>query len=234
MQPNDYGSLNRSALTRRALLIVGALVILVGLIVGGVQLYKLMNRKTVTLKPIEGTQMIFGTPSDNEESLSVEKQLLDTNSGKDSVKVAAGDYAVTVSGEGYQTTTFAVTVEDDMTITPPEYLSYNNDKLSSMLSSEESAIAAAIPEVADGRYTVSESQSHLYNKGEWFAGRLLPKNTVVDDQLVVILHKENNQWKIAAGPAMVLALSDYPDVPENAIRTVNNNYNVEINEGAQE
>lgn len=234
MQPNDYAPMGRQDLTRRALLIIGALVILIGLIVGGVQLYKFMNRKTVTLKPIEGTRMIFGPATDNEESLGITKQLLDTNSGKNSVKVAPGYYAATVSGEGYQTTTFAVTVEDDTTVNSPDYLSYNNDKLSGMLAAEETAVAKAIPEVADGRYTISDSQSQLYGKGDWFAGRLIPKNTAVDDQLVVVLHKENGQWKVAAGPAMVLALSDYPDVPEDAIRTVNNNYNVEINEGAQE
>lgn len=234
MEPDSYGiDYNKKpSLKRRVILLVLGIIVGIGLVYGGVQLYHFLNRKTVTLKPINGTAMAIGIPSDNEESLTITKVLLQTESEK-SVRLSPGDYAVTTVGEGYTTVTTAVTVTENMTITPPTSITYSDEKLADILDQEQAAINAAIPEVASGRYTVSKTQEQLYEKGEWYSGRLMPKNATTDDQLVVVLHKENGQWKIAAGPAMTLYVKDYPDVLETAIRTVNNNYNVEINEGAE-
>lgn len=233
MEPNSYGTMHkqRKPLTRRAAFLIIALIVAIGLIFGGVQLYRFLNRKTVTLKPTTGLTMAIGLPTDNEESLGIEKIILSTTS-EQSVKVAPGYYAIQISGKGYNTAVTALTVEEDMTVTPPDP-SYTPEKLKEMYLEQKSAISAAIPQVANGSYTISDDQSSLYDVGEWFGGRLLPKNTAVDDQLVVVLRKVDNQWKLVAGPSMVISIKQYPDIPSNVLRTINNNYKVEINEGIE-
>ena len=65
----------------------------------------------------------------------------------------------------------------------------------------------------------------LLEDGSWYITiiqkPLQSKWDLADDAFRVVLHKENNQWKIVAGPNLILNYADYPDIPTGVIMSVN-------------
>ena len=75
----------------------------------------------------------------------------------------------------------------------------------------------------------------LIKDGNWYGARLKPTvwydPTMAvkiigpvsgdSDMLRVILKKTKGQWEVVAGPSVIFAIDDYPDIPPEVIRATN-------------
>lgn len=105
------------------------------------------------------------------------------------------------------------------------YMDYTDKYLTKLYSKEQINIYTALllkyPKI-NSDYTISGGQ--LFNRGEWFGAALHYNNRSSDnrDTLYVILHKENNTWKvISTPPAPILSRQLYPDVPYETLKSIN-------------
>lgn len=206
----------REFLSRRNIFII--LMLLAIAIIGWFGWQQLIYKKTITFQASKGTLIQIGTYIDNEEGIQIDHVLGRSSQG--SVKLAPGTYAVTYSGDDYVRQTKAITIDSNLILTTPK-LPYSSNKLASLLNDQKDAIHSVLGLSIDlGTYTPANEA--LYTDGSWYATQLIPADQVNQDQLVVIMHKEDNAWKVVAGPKIVLEIASYPDVPENLIRTINN------------
>lgn len=100
---------------------------------------------------------------------------------------------------------------------------YSKEYLINKLKEESAAINSAItqkyPEQM-GYYTLNYGK--LYKDGKWFAGKLVPNiNKDRLDVFQVVMHKENDGWKVITTPDISLSKDVYPDVPRDVLEELN-------------
>lgn len=221
MQPNyDYNAINieRDAQNRRKL-IMTTLVVAATLIVLFIAWTLVFNKRSVTLVPSKGTAISIGTVAVEEDGGNIRTVITRTTTEK-TIKLKPGAYAILFSGEGYEDVPKDITVDNNMTIKTPT-MQYTQAKLDDILTTERDAIRARLFAGTNlSGYT--PEQEKLYDMGEWYSAQLMPDNINTQDKLVVIMHKENGEWKVAAKPNLVFFTLDYPNIPTDVIRTVNN------------
>lgn len=214
--PNNQSPI-REFLSRRNIFII--LILLAIILIGWFGWQQLIYKKTVTFQASAGTLIQIGTYIDNEEGIQID-HVLGQSSQQGSVKLTPGTYAVTYSGDDYVRQTKAITIDSSIILTTPK-LAYSSSKLTSLLNDQKDAIHGVLGSSVDlGTYTPANEA--LYTDGSWYAAQLIPTDQANQDQLVVIMHKEDNTWKVVAGPKIVLEITNYPSVPENIIRNINN------------
>jgi len=223
MQPDysnyDYTAINieREAQNRRKLLIT-FLAILGLLIVAAIIWSQILNKVTVTLDPTSNTTISIGTVGEDERGGGIQK-VLAISSTKKTVRLSKGDYIVRYQGKNLQEKSQSVTLENNVSFKTPE-LDYISTYLDTLLSTERNAIQARLnPSLKSG---YAPEQEKLYDRGQWYTAQLIPNDMSTEDKLVVVMHKEDNTWKVVAGPSIVLWLGDYKNIPADIIRTVNN------------
>lgn len=194
----------------------------------------LVNNKDVTLNPTPGTTITIGEMAGDEPVIS--KQIAST-SVKKTIRLHIGTYAVKFSAsKDYEDQLTSVDINNTTEITTPS-LNYTTEKLSTILGAEKDAIHNVVwGVVSPDKYNIDIEQ--LFYTGQWYGARLIPKdwydptvpadliprptnsnNTL--DVLRVILKKEGGDWKIVAGPSVVLYINDYSQIPQDIIRSVN-------------
>lgn len=225
MEPNyNTFSSNGSSITerqqrnRKVLIIVAIVVAVVG--TAGWFIADFLNKKVVTLKPSNGVTMTFGEPSHGEEGAGIAKEIAKTSKETKEVRVKPGFYAVIYTGQGIKQTRQLVEVRKDVTITAPTP-TFSDERLLALLQDQKSAINAVLSS-NDKTQGYTPKNELLYEDGTWYAAKLVPADPINQDTLVVILHKENNTWKVAADPAITLYIADHPEIPEDIIRDINN------------
>lgn len=214
--PPQAQSPMREIMSRRnitiGLLILAAVVLL---IIGWLQFF---HKKTITFQAAQGQVITFGTTADDDEGGGM-AQVLGKSTTQKSIRVNPGNYTVIYSGTGFASKIEGVKVTSNLILASP-HLDYDDSKLSSILSSQQSAIHDAIGKTVNlGDYTFTNEK--LYTDGSWYAAQLIPKDAS-KDVLEVVVQKKDNTWKVVAGPQIILALADYPNVPEVVIRSINN------------
>jgi flagellar basal body-associated protein FliL len=226
MQP-DYNTVlpdgstltERQARNRRILTAIGIVGVVALLVFWAVSYF--LSFKSVTLKPHNGITMTFGEPSHGEDGPGVSKEIAKTSSETKKVRVKEGYYAIVYSGTDITTTRVLYHVTNNMTIEAPDNFTLSDSKLAQELDQQSDAITAALQANSKtSAYTPDKAQ--LYQDGSWYAAKLVPADPDTQDTLVVILHKENGQWKLAVDPAITLYIGDYPKVPQQIIRDINN------------
>ena len=68
-------------------------------------------------------------------------------------------------------------------------------------------------------YSISSDNLKIVDDGTWAVIKLDYRgNTVLNrDSLFAILHKDLNEWKVAANPEIVVSKIDHPNIPSSAI-----------------
>ena len=230
MQP-DYNTYNYTNPTteqrspRKMLVtILGIFGLFIILLVIGSSLWsKYISKVSVTLKPSDGTTIAIGTAKDTEENPAIEKQIAKTSSEL-KVRIKPGDYLVVYTAPDKATQYKPITITKNETITSPK-LEYTMGKLSSRLSTEKdnihSALTTQLTTIQLSRYTYNYEA--LYHDGTWYAASLMPTDRLATtDPQMVVMQKQGAQWKLVAGPKIILHIGDYPSVPSDVIRDVDN------------
>lgn len=206
------------------MIILGAaLAVVVLLVTIGSSLWSRSSKAIVTLNPRGGTTMEIGTARDNENGQVIAKSYGKATSKTD-VRLATGSYLVVFSGNNYVSSNQIVSVKGNTTIETPT-LDLTPTRLAALLTGETNAIHSAIQaqatSIALSRYTFKNES--LYHDGSWYATTLVPTDGLdtIDPQ-VLVMHQVNDQWKLAAGPKIILYRADYPEVPSDVIHDINN------------
>lgn len=180
-----------------------------------------VTQKVVTLDPSLGTTIAIGNQSGKDPVIS--SVILSTTSTKQ-IRLHPGTYALKFSGsKDYQEELVSILVNKSMEIKTPT-LKYTDDKLSQLLVSEKASIHQYLqPFMPDAGYKIGIEK--LFNTGQWYSASLIPGNwyssTNAQDMLRVIMKKENGQWKVEAGPSIVIYIGDYPNIPQDIIKATN-------------
>lgn len=179
---------------------------------------RFLNKKLVALQPTPGTTITLGKP--NSEGRAITQPIIETTQ-LSQVRVQPGIYAVVFSGDGYVSSYKELEITGPTTIETPE-LSYTSERLAAELPQQAPAIHAIIASLPELKgYTTTAEQ--LYGQGQWYGATLAPPNPATRDTLRVILQKQDSVWQVAAGPAIVFYIGDYPRIPAYVVRGVNNN-----------
>jgi len=164
--------------------------------------------------------------------LTVEVDNVDNNQTKKVAEVKnttqlslpKGNYAAIATGANVSSvpTAFIVTDHDiSVDINPNLSDAYLAELLKTEQPAINAAIVAAYPQVPAG---FKLKTGKLYREGNWYSTTLLqnpphPKSN--GDLYRIVVHKEDGQWKTATAPKIVLSSKDYPDVPDDIIRSAN-------------
>ncbi|MEI6237118.1 MAG: hypothetical protein WCP03_00775 [Candidatus Saccharibacteria bacterium] len=192
-----------------------------------------VTQKIVTLSPSAGTTITIGRQNGDDPYIG---HPIATTTSQKKIRLQPGAYLVKFSGsEDYQEELTGVVVDKTIEIKTPD-LKYTTNKQSQLLKSNKSAITKALsPIIPSGGYQINKEE--LLGGLDWYAAslkpnpwcdwgvpvkQLVPMPTSCNyDMLRVILKKENGQWKVVAKPAIIFAIADYPDIPQDIIRATN-------------
>lgn len=158
---------------------------------------------------------------------SHEGQVSPTSNLKDpvnSIRLKKGNYYIKSKATSeYVAEVIPIQLSDkpvSITINPD----YTQQKLDNLLGSERSSIDRVITQTYNTLptyYTIQKGK--LYMHGEWYATKLIPKNSNDLDSLSIILHKDKNNWTVATKPPeIIIGIPNYPAIPKDIIRDVNN------------
>ena len=141
------------------------------------------------------------------------------------VKLQDGNYGYSADNTKYDSAPIRFTVagkEASVTIDP----AYSRQQLATLLEDQQAQITTVITNTYGkllGDYDIHTG--FLYQKGEWY-GATIAEHMTPDgnsgDTYRIVLHKENNEWTIAAAPTLVLTTHDNPTIPKDVITEVNN------------
>ncbi len=203
---------------RRLLIIFGVLVVAS---IGGLYGFRYYRSfRNVTLVSTNGVLVELGTKADPHEtsdnSIGSLKAQTSTNT---TVRLRNGTYLVKFSESGKQDVYRTINVPETTQIKSPD-LDLSQSKLNQLLAATgEAPRSTTLSIVGASNYSVSYEA--LYKQGDWYAAVLSPKLAGLDRQRV-ILNKTNGAWKVAASPAIVFYIGDFPKIPEQIIRDINN------------
>lgn len=139
------------------------------------------------------------------------------------VSLRSGDYYAIPTNKKYSSTPIDFTVKDTAksVVIKPDY---SDEFLSSLLKTEYPAIKLVI----GSRYAAvlpgfTLSTGRLYMDGTWYATTLVQKvpERAFGDTYRLIMKKENNTWKIAVPPKLVITRYDSGAVPMSVINGAN-------------
>jgi hypothetical protein len=187
-----------------------------------------MVKKLVKLNPVNGSTITLINTNNDKEVVKTAKTK--------TIRVRSGDYLVRYDGgSDYQEVVKNITINSNTTLTTPA-LSYSTDKLNKVLKQSRSSINAVLSQDARFKDYVIEKEA-LFIKGEWYGARLIPidwykPNTEgyiprpinennTKDFVKIVMQNEGEQWKIVAGPVVVLNLEENKNIPEEVIRKAN-------------
>ncbi len=234
MQPitNYFSNITKSRLIVRPLIM---LVLLFGVIIAAFFAWDyFFNQKVVTLNPTNGTTITIGVRANGGSTMG--EQIASTNTLK-KVRLYPGIYAIKFSGSSdYQYEQTSITIDSSTEIETPD-LNYTNKKLIQLLSDQKTKINSVVFGVLpNSNYKINTE--NLYNTGQWYGAVLIPNDWYdpnipsniiprptninnTQDMLRLIMKKENNQWKVVAGPSVIIYIKNYAGIPQDIIRAVN-------------
>jgi len=126
--------------------------------------------------------------------------------------------------DGYETSSREISIgQSPKSITVEPF--YSKEHLAALAESERSSISKNINNYqADISKLYTLSDYTLYHFGEWACVTLEWKGEYSqnsDDQRV-ILKKESSDWKVVGEPSILFFYKNYPDIPIDILRSVNN------------
>jgi len=201
---------------RNTLIIGGVLVVLLvaGLLVGR----WVLSFHTVTFTNANTISAVLTNDTDDENQKTVQ-----TITGATEVQLQDGTYCLLPTDKKYSQSLDCFDVKGaDLTHTID--FDYSKDTLAELLSPQQTTlntmISATYKPLSD-QYVLKDGE--LFAKGEWYAATLTTKVAAADqgDVYRVILHKEADEWKIAAYPQIVISKQAFPNIPVDIIEQAN-------------
>jgi hypothetical protein len=189
-------------------------------------------KKVVTLNPSAGSKISL-TKITPKGSVSIVANV-DTQK---KLRLRTGNYTATFSaGTDYEELINPISIKGSVTISTPE-LNFTATKLSGLLVNEEPDIQKLITALPISK-DYSLAGESLLKQGQWYGAELYPDNwydtSVAEssgyrsanpnntlDIVRIIAKKENGQWKVVAGPAVIFYIGDFKDIPADVIRATN-------------
>lgn len=130
------------------------------------------------------------------------------------LRLANGDYSYRVIGDGLDRNAVAFTVKDKpLKVTVTSELS--DQKRKEILSQQEPNIELVINTNYSGKAGFTIDNISLHERGDWASASLIvdiPQQA--PDTYRVVLHRENDLWKVKVPPTIAINKSQYKDVPE--------------------
>ncbi len=206
---------------RKTRIVVVLIIVVSFLILGGyftARYFK--DSKVIALEATPGTKIELGIAGPKGESgqTYIQKIIAQTNSNV-KIRVKNGSYLVHFSGPELQDKYQEIVVPETIKLITP-VLAYDEQKLSSLLKTEKNSINTVVSSLLGENYKISYEA--LYDRGEWYAAVLTPNDQINLDEQRIVLQKKQDTWQIAAKPAIVFYIGDFPSIPQNVIRDVNN------------
>lgn len=102
---------------------------------------------------------------------------------------------------------------------------YSKKNLGSILDKNIETIQGVLKNKYKNIYLYTLERGRLYHWGEWYATTLKYVGNDIDnsDTLRVVLHKEDNTWKVKTDPPSIsLSKYIYPNIPHDILSDVNN------------
>ncbi|HSX27988.1 MAG TPA: hypothetical protein VLF60_00885 [Candidatus Saccharimonadales bacterium] len=213
---------------RRLIILIGLGVVVI--IVAMLLTFKMkqVSQQTVTFNIHNGVTVdVFPAGDvDTEHGLdqNVKPTATITQNGS-TLKLAKGSYlAISKATKDYASNRVSFGV-DNKSVTVDVDPPYTDAKLQSLVSTEKTAIVAALtkafPQISS-LYTIEDGW--FYKTGEWYGTKLdyIGSDAASSDTLRVILHKDNGEWKVATTPPeIVLSATQHPEIPRDVISDLN-------------
>lgn len=176
---------------------------------------QISNTGSVTLYKVNTQSAEFPNIEDYENSKPV---LIVTESGKYKIRNGMYAYFSQPTSNDFDTESGILNTNEEQNITINPSLTI--EKLKSIYDIEKNSILGALNNQYPSQmknYTLEYGA--VYLNGDWFAGYLVPKDG--SDALQVVLHKDNNNWLMAAKPNITISSAQYPDIPKEVTTGVN-------------
>lgn len=211
---------------KKTIITTSIIIVVIIAAVFGYQYISSFYKVSVALhKGVEGATLYKVNPDDGHvdpDELSGTE--LEKISGNKTVSLQKGEYYLVASGPNlskdpihFSVINKPVAVEVD-----PDY---SSEFLAQQLAVEAPAITSAMiaqyPLISSD-YTVTNGT--LYQKGTWYGALLTKKVSDPRDQqdyYRVVMHKENEKWKVINKPELILTTTDFKDVPIEVLRAIN-------------
>lgn len=204
---------------------IGLAVLTLGLVVlGALALTNYLSSKEVTFTLSSHTHSI----KIYAETYPTQKQKareLASLTGTGAIRLQPGTYYVVASGDGLSNDPIKIEVSDSQTQTVEINPYYSAQYLSTTFSSEIPAITQLLTStypITKDRYVIKNGTFRHF--GEWYTTILYENNSLTHsavDVYGVILHKVDDEWKIAASPNLIFSYNDHKDIPKDIIAAIN-------------
>lgn len=159
-----------------------------------------------------------------EGSRSLEKETTYKKSGE-KIKVSKGRYLLKYTGSDGYTSDY----KNFDVANKPIYISlnpdYSEDRLSSILEGEFEGIKAALSAKYQNIDNYIIQKGKLYKEGQWYGTTLQYNGDDLFnyDTLRLVMGKRGGAWQLVTDPPnIVLNSKDYPNIPIDVLRDVNN------------
>jgi len=189
----------------------------IALIAGYIVIYNYLNSTDITIN----------TKNISSYNVKLSGSIIHSSTQKDDiVRVPkSSNISIEFKGiDGYETNTREISIgQSPKSITVEPF--YSKERLATLAESERSLISKNINTYntdISKLYTLSDYT--LYRFGEWACVTLEWKGKYSqnsDDQRV-ILKKESDDWKVVGEPSILFFYKNYPDIPIDILRSVNN------------
>lgn len=139
------------------------------------------------------------------------------------IKIQTGDYIIIPTGTIITNNPINITVSKDeqISIDPDYSLTY----LSSIaINSKNDVFKALSDKYPDLIKDYNIKFENAYQKGEWFGGLLVNKNSTPDNKKDIyrfVAYKKDKTWEIINYPELILSKSKYPTVPIEILNSIN-------------
>jgi hypothetical protein len=208
---------------RRLLLLGVPVLVLIIAISAGLSYYhsfqtvRVVGNSTNTMKLYLSTSKGEGVSYDKNHPVFTTSQPLERR-----LKKGVYVYVVSSPGKDYLPYTHVIKLGEKPVVLAFPQLDYTEAKLSALEKAEEPAIQAVLHAKWPTQMQSYHLQSgKLYKNGEWFGGVLAPSDG--SDVLRVVLHKDEDQWKIVTNPPdIVITHPVYPEIPVDVLTDLNN------------
>lgn len=226
--------MNKKRVIQLSVAVLGVIAVIVGIVL----LVEFLSWKTIqfTLSPQTSSIKIYDSvlldkenneyidEGGNEDSVKT-PTLVATLTGSGTARLKEGRYYVVPSGETIASD--VITIDIQTTTTNIAINPYNSSEyLFKTYSSELPAVYASIKKaypLANKGYEIAKGV--FYHSGEWYSTSLHDNSSYASlhgyDTYGVILHKENNVWKVVAGPNLVFSYAGTSSIPADIVDATN-------------
>lgn len=217
---------------RLILLAFVLLVVMLGLV--GLSYIRSKQKLTIVFDAnISGVSVALYRVTTQNDDISPEGRIDKSNPIKEltsgeTMSIKKGNYVLIASGSSdYSKQVISVELGNkpqSLTINP----FYTETKLEQLLAADKDKLLALIVSTFPVAANYDIGAGTLYERGEWYATTLRPKQTAEEERLGyidvyrLVAHKESGTWKIVTiPPELIINTHNYPNIPRDILVDVN-------------